>query len=253
MSDPTNVHHQFHFEIGQRKGLPMRFWFGVILLMLGVGFLLNVFHILPFGEFIGVYWPSLLMFVALVQLVTRSASFKWSAILFAVGALLQMEHLGWIDSIWSVFWPVVLIIIGLSMVFNLDRKKKVEIFTNPMTASGASSSNSDTLEQSSVFSSNNVRSSSRAFRGGHLSTVFGSMEVDLRDCEIDGTEATLDCEVIFGNTEIFVPPHWRVVVTGSPFLGNIDNRAQTLVDTGVIGPTLVIRAQVVLSNLEIRV
>ncbi|MBS1562499.1 MAG: hypothetical protein JSS89_12905 [Bacteroidetes bacterium] len=124
MNEHQQFQHNVHIEFGNRRGLPFRFWMGILLVLLGTGFLLNVFDILPFGDLIGMYWPSVLMVVALIQLATRSASFTSAGILFTVGALLQANKLGWIDHFWSAFWPIVLIIIGISMLLNLNDKKK---------------------------------------------------------------------------------------------------------------------------------
>jgi len=251
MNEKQQFQHNIHVEFGKRNGMPFRFWAGILLVLLGTGFLLNVFHILPFGEYVGMYWPSLLMLVALIQLATRSSSFTGAGILFTVGALLQANKLGWIDHFWSAFWPIVLIIIGISMLLNLNDKKKVALFSDLRTASG-DEAGLHSLDQSSIFSNNEVRSSSRMFRGGSTNTIFGSMEIDLRDAEIDGQQALLDTNVIFGSTEIRVPPHWHVVTQGAPVLGNIENRANTGRDTNVVGPTLVIKSSVILGSLEIR-
>lgn len=251
MNENQQFQHNVRFEFGNRRGVPFRFWMGIMLVILGTGFLLNVFDILPFGDLIGTYWPSLLMIVALVQLATRSSSFTGAGILFTVGALLQANKLGWIDHFWSAFWPIVLIIVGISMLLNLNNKKKVELFRDQKTASG-DESGAHTIDQTSIFSGNETRSNSRAFQGGTLTTVFGSMEVDLRSAEINAQQADLDVRVIFGNTEIRVPPHWHVVTQGTPVLGNIENLANTDVDTNVIGPTLVIHSSVVFGNLEIK-
>lgn len=251
MNEHQQFQHNVHFEFGNRRGLPFRFWMGILLVLLGTGFLLNVFDIFPFGDLIGMYWPSLLMLVALIQLATRSASFTSAGILFTVGALLQANKLGWIDHFWSAFWPIVLIIIGVSMLLNLNNKKKVELFEDQRTASGDDPT-MHTLDQTSIFSSHELRSSSRTFRGGRTTTIFGNMEVDLRSAEIDGQSADLTVNVVFGSTEFRVPPHWHVITQGSPVLGNIENLANTDVDTNVLGPTLVVRTNVVFGNLEIR-
>lgn len=251
MNEQQQFQHHVNIEFGSRKGLPFRFWAGLLLVILGVGFLLNVFHVLPFGEYVGMYWPSALMIIAIIQIATRSASFTGAGILFTIGALLQMEHFGWIDSIWSAFWPIVLIIVGASMLFNLNRKKKVTVFGVDEHRSG-NEATGDTIDSTSVFSGNDVRSSSRSFRGGKTSTVFGSTDIDLRNAEISGQQAVLDCNIVFGSTDIRVPPHWHVITSGTPVLGNIDNRTHQDADTNVIGPTLVINTSIAFGSLDVK-
>lgn len=77
----------------------------------------------------------------------------------------------------------------------------------------------DTFERSVIFMSFNRRIMSRHFRYGKVSAVFGGFHIDFTAAEMDGDQAVLQIEAVFGGGEILIPPTWRVSVTAHEIAG----------------------------------
>jgi predicted membrane protein len=241
----------FEMHFGSRRGSTGgQLITGLLFVVVGAGLLLDTFNILEFWPFVHTWWPSALMIIALWKLASRSGSFLGSTILFAVGALLQLGKLDIIDGFWSAFWPIVLILIGVSLIVG---KKKYDRHTATSTSADGEGLpyEQDRLTSSAIFGGSSVRVTSQKFQGGEITATFGGLEIDLRGAEIDGTMAVLRSTAIFGGIELRVPPHWAVVVKGTPILGGIEDKTNRFRDTNVLGPTLVLDSTVILGGIEI--
>lgn len=253
MSDSSQFHHRFEVNVGQKSGPGFGFWFGIIMVIIGGGLLLDAFNVFEFGDVLSQWWPSLLMFVAVAQVATGSGSIVGSGILFTVGALLQLSKLGYLPGgFWSAFWPIVIILVGLSFIasrFRANRWKKKEQFTDPNFI-GTVNVEGSRIDRTAIFGSVDARVVSNDFTGGELTAVFGGIEIDLREANISGTSAHLDVTAIFGGVEIRVPPTWRVITKCTPVFGGIDDKSLNR-NLDANAPTLMVDATAVFGGVEI--
>jgi len=96
---------------------------------------------------------------------------------------------------------------------------------------------------------------SQDFQGGDITAIFGGVELDLTEANIQGTEATLAITAIFGGVEVRIPPTWQVAFRGAPIFGGIEDKTRT---ARVNDPTnsslkvLVITGAVIFGGLEIK-
>jgi len=80
-----------------------------------------------------------------------------------------------------------------------------------------------------VFSGVERRITTQDFHGTGCTAIFGGCKIDLRDAEIQGTEAVVNAYAIFGGTEIRVPEDWEIVNRGIAIFGGIsENRRHTI-------------------------
>lgn len=246
----ATFHSNVHVQFGKsRRGPGGGFWFGIALVVVGVGLLLDAFGLVEFGTVLSQWWPSILMFIAVAQLASGSGSVVGSAILFTIGALLQLGKLDYLPGgFWSAFWPIVLIIIGLSFISSRWKKKTIPISDKN---DGEINSQTDRIDKSAVFGGVEMRVHSQNFSGGELSAIFGGIECDLRDAAIATSPQVLHVTAIFGGVELRVPREWNVIVKGSPVLGGIDTKGlANPLDPNA--PTLLVESVVVLGGIEIR-
>lgn len=253
MSDSTQFHHRFEVNVGERRGPGFGFWFGIIMVIIGGGLLLDAFNVVEFGDVLSQWWPSLLMLVAVAQVATGSGSIVGSGILFTVGALLQLSKLGYLPGgFWSAFWPIVIILIGLSFIasrFRANRWKKKEQFTDPNFI-GTVNVEGSRIDRTAIFTGIDARVVSDDFTGGELTAIFGGIEVDLREASIAGPTARLDVTAVFGGIEIRVPTNWRVITNGTPVFGGIDDKSLNR-NLDANAPTLIVDATAVFGGVEI--
>lgn len=254
MSDQqTQFQQHFEMKIGQNRGPGLGFWFGIAMVIIGGGLLLEAFGIVEFGSILHQWWPSLLMLVAVAQLATGSGSIVGGGILFTIGALLQLSKLEYLPGgFWSAFWPIMIILIGLSFIssrMRQNRWKKKEPFDDPNFI-GTVNVEGSRVDKTAVFGGVEARVTSKDFTGGQLTAVFGGIEIDLREANMASNMAQINVTAIFGGIELHVPPHWRVITKGTPIFGGIDDKSLSR-NLDASSPTLVVDFTVAFGGIEI--
>ena len=86
-------------------------------------------------------------------------------------------------------------------------------------------------------------------------SVFGGVEVDFLSADIEGQEAVIYVEAIFGGIELRVPERWKVVFQGqSIFGGYSDETRPPLPDTPGSAPrkTLILQGKAVFGGINVK-
>jgi predicted membrane protein len=99
------------------------------------------------------------------------------------------------------------------------------------------------------------RVTTQDFQGGSINAVFGGVEVDLTDANMQADEATLEINAIFAGVEIRVPETWQVAFRGTPIFGGIADktlRRGSLRPTVVPTRVLVLTGAVIFGGVEIK-
>lgn len=165
------------------------------------------------------FWPLLLVLAGAANLSRRENRF-WGIILIIAGVVFQLNQLGLAHFGWSVLWPVLLICIGVMIMWgSLEAKKD-----NP--SAPVSGDPRNTLNETVVFGGIEQRVTTKNFQGGQITAVFGGIELDFRESNMDADDATLEVNAIFGGAEIRVPYSWRVAYRGTPLFGGITDKSE---------------------------
>ena len=236
----------------KRGGLFMsgRYFFGIILILLGLGFLLDQTGYINFGDIISLYWPVFIILVGLTGLFDRKSSKLGNLIVIAVGVLLQLSRLDYITiDVFQLFFPIVLILIGINIIFSKGVKKH-KASVEPEKWSKNNVSLEDTVDLFVIFSGIDTMNQSLAFKGGKLSAIFGGIDLDLRGASLNNNEAFLDVSALFGGVDIKVPDNWRVEMTGTPIFGGWENNTRPNTDQGA--PVLKIRGTAIFGGIDVK-
>lgn len=110
----------------------------------------------------------------------------------------------------------------------------------------------DTFDRSVIFMSFNRRITSRRFRYGKISAVFGGFHIDFTGADMEGNQAVLQIEAVFGGGEIRVPPTWRVSITGHEVAGAIVDETTALPDAAAPAKLLIIHGTTVFGGVVIK-
>lgn len=189
---------------------------GFLLIVLGGLFLLDTLDFLNFGRFIGEWWPLILIIIGLSKF--RGGRQPGGGILLVIGIVFLSATLGIInwDRIWR-FWPLVLIAIGLQIVFRgrsgLGRKS---MYGHEVK--------DDYFNLSGIFGGGDHRIISDKLTGGEATVLFGGLDIDLTDSQLEPDECTFSFTAIFGGIELRVPDDWRVITSGTPIFGGLTNK-----------------------------
>jgi predicted membrane protein len=221
---------------------------GVLLTLFGVALLLDHLGIISFDR-LWRFWPLVLIFAGAVNFRSPERRF-WGIILLFAGVILQFNQLGLSHFGWGDFWPFLLIGAGLLLMWNaLDaRKRRAEV-------SPAGSDPRTTLNEAVVFGGLERRMTSQDFQGGDVTAIFGGVELDLTEANMQANEAILAITAIFGGVEVRVPSSWQVAYRGSPIFGGVEDKTRTARVDDPANPnpkTLVITGAVIFGGLEIK-
>jgi predicted membrane protein len=249
----NDIQRTIHQRI-QQGARPPGMLAGIVLIALGTLFLLDHMGIVEAGRLFR-FWPLIIVLVGLVKFL-NARSRVGGAITVVIGVLLQLSQLGYMHLTWGTLWPVILIAAGLAMIWSRFEMPK---FTTPTGTAGMGSvsgaSSYDTLNEYSLFGGIERRMHTNSFRGGSIVAVFGGVEVDFRSAEIEGEEAVVYVEAVFGGIELKVPERWKVVFQGqSIFGGYSDETRPPLADALGTAPRkmLTLRGKAVFGGINVK-
>lgn len=234
-SSMDNDRYESRFRRGRYRSPAAGVILGGIVVAIGLLLLLGNMHIIRIRD-LWEYWPLILVAFGIARIVeSRTPSSTVSGGLVAiVGALLFLDSLNLFVFDFRVLWPVVVIAFGVSMLWRaVDRNR---------FAVGSSSSTDPSFSYIAIFSGGKRRIDSGEFHGGDVLAIFGGYTLDLRGASMQGDQAVVDINAMFGGVEIKVPETWTVVVKAMGIFGGIDDKtippapsapAHRLVLTGV--------------------
>lgn len=217
-----------------------RTWIGIIIIVIGLGLLLEQTQIISITDVLAHWWPLILIIIGFIQLFTKSHGSLYIAPLFIiVGILLLLHELSDI-SVLSYLWPIIIIYIGLIIILDRRKHDKANIDKN------------NVLDSISLFSGADIKSQSNPFQGGSILTVFGGAEVDLRHAVIIDEEITIEITSIFGGVSLKVPESAYVEISGIPIFGGWENKTQTNRVEDSNQPIIHLKCVTIFGGVEVR-
>ncbi len=185
--------------------------------------------------------PFLAMFLGIIIVIRRSNNI-FGYILLIVGALFVcLRVLNIPYDFPRVFWSIVLISVGVTILFQNKHHSRhafkhhhwhdSEKWKNHENWFVKSEYSSDEIDEINVFGGCERRFTSRNFKGGKITAIFGGAVYDMRDCELAEGVNVLDIVNIFGGTKLIIPSHWKVnIEVASIFGGFSDKRTNIVID-----------------------
>jgi len=167
---------------------------GLIFIVVGFLFLLDnygvLFFDLPYFKFHAEY---ILIALGIFFLATDRSKVV-GTILVAIGVF----------SLFPSIWPLILVGLG---VFILMRKEGQSFLFNEKKIDLESA---DFIDDVSIFGGGHKSFTSKNFRGGKLTAIFGGGEMNFGHCNLAEGNNILDIFTIFGGYEIRVPADWNI-------------------------------------------
>jgi predicted membrane protein len=216
---------------------------GLIIIAIGVILLLDQEGIVRAWD-VWRFWPLAVIVHGLVLMFRREELPErlWGVVEVLFGIVFQLDYLGYRHFRFSHTWPLLVIGAGLWVMFAAFR-----------TGQSATKWSHLDFHRVDVFGGGKVRVTSKNFRGGRWIAVFGGSQVDLTEADLEGNEATLEINAVFGGGEIIVPQNWEVVVRGlALFGGHNDETRRPLPEPAVPRKLLLITGAWVFGGFNIK-
>lgn len=207
---------------------------GVILVGLGALFLLGNLHIIHSVDWIA-YWPVILIAIGLVQLVDAEHSHRrvGGVICLVLGGLFLGDNLGYLD-FGQWIWPLILIGAGVMMLLNRTGwapqfwqggRYRVGGTFRAGGAGGYSSRpyGPNLVNEFAIFGGSKRVVTNPDFQGGHVSCIFGGVNLDLTAAGMVGNTAVLDISTLWGGVTVRIPASWNVEVRGIGIFGGFSD------------------------------
>jgi hypothetical protein len=225
----------------RRSILSPQLVFGLVFIVAGALFTLDNLGLAD-AERYWRWWPTALILVGLAKLwqaQTGVGNPVAGVFFLLVGSWFQLHTLGLIDrDLWN-FWPLLLVFIGVMIVYQGLRGRKVR----------ASAQSDAILGGVAILGGWKRSTNAKTFRGGELTAIMGGCEVDLRHAEING-EAVIEVFAMWGGIEIRVPEDWTVINRVTPIMGGVEDGTRP--PHGATPHRLTISGVVIMGGIEVK-
>ena len=192
-------------------------YFGLLLLLLGAGFLVDNLGLIDIGDVLADWWPTY-VFVAggLIYYLTKLTvnSLIFGGTLMLVGAIWQLSNLGIIKAdVGGLIWPFFIVGLGILILYNSVVK--------PRTIEGLE------LAGTTVFGDNREDYAGKEYKGSTSTCVLGELEIDLRKANFTGDNIVVDTTSILGETNVRVPDNAKIINKVNVVLVSVTQKMQS--------------------------
>jgi predicted membrane protein len=233
--------------------MPWRLLFGLILFIIGLGFLLVQVNVIPdrsFMIFLSQWWPLIIVGTSLNQLIRRMERPWGSLIVFAVGVILLAYAQDRIPTMVVPFiGTIALLVLGMRLIL----PRQVQRFSSNEANgfSGLPVRYDHTTHDAVFFGGLHYRDESQQYQGGKSTVIFGDYELDLRGAALGQKGADLKVTALFGTVKIRIPEPMNLVLSGVPVLGSIENRTRPIAPVNDGRPVLRLKFVAIVGAVEI--
>lgn len=191
---------------------------GLLFITVGIVFILNRLDLIPYEiSHIIFSWQMLLIAIGTFNLINKR--YTPAIILITLGAIFMIPELIDINySMRRLFWPIALVVVGVVLI--LRRNKGFEHFS----ISRNNGDDIDFIDQSNIFGGSKMICTSKNFKGGRVTSIFGGSEINFQQTEISNKSATLDVFTMFGGSKLIVPQDWNVKIDVVSIFGAFNDK-----------------------------
>ena len=219
---------------------------GLLLVIIGVGYVGNVLNLWDFTIFFKGWWTMFIILPCIIRLVNHGFNISNFVGLMVGLFLLVMQQTG-IAILRNLMIPVIIIGIGLMIVF------KSKSFTNKRVIDPKTNGTFNVPSYTAVFTSKTVViKGSEVFNGASATSIFGGIELDLRNADIRD-DIVLDVDCVFAGMDIKLPSYVNVESNVSGVLVGTDVKRKNLdPEEGVRIPTVTLSGSCMFAGITVK-
>ena len=241
-----------------QKKLSNSFWVGAIVLAIGSFLLMDRMEVMDFPRWLFSPW-SLLIAIGIILGITKKFQGIGWLLLILIGGFFLLDRIpGFPWDFDEYRFPVIIIIVGLfilsSSVLGGARQKKREFWKNEYQGDEGfvvnDESGEDYFDIVTIFGGSKRKVFSKNFKGGEATCIFGGVEADLSQADIEGT-IVIDVVHIFGGMKLIVPANWELRSDAVVIFGGLEDKRMTP-QSYAGGKKLVIRGFMMFGGIDIK-
>jgi predicted membrane protein len=222
-----------------------QFIIGLLILGLGVLYMLQSFGVL-YARDITTYWPALIVIYGVSRIIQGDTAPQkvWGAFWAFVGTIWVLDKMDIIYFDFIDLWPLILVALGVSLIWGTSHRLRVAPGGGPVGDSGSA------VNAFAFLGGFKRANDSQDFRGGEVTAIMGSCEIDLRKASIREGEAVLTLVAIMGGIELWIPEDWAVTLQGVPILGGYED--ETHRPSADTRKRLIIKGYSIMGGVEVK-
>lgn len=211
------------------------------LVFIGLVILFSRMNLLPDFPHWVVSWKTFLIALGLIFVLLKN-KLGAGLIMISVGVFFLLPDIFYLPNFKRNFWPLILVAVGIAIMF------KHFFNAEPRTIE---SDSMDYINDLAMFGGGEKSITSKNFKGGKVSAVFGGSELDFHGCELATGTNIIDIFAIFGGTNLKVPANWNVKTDVTAIFGGFSDKRRTYPDEIDESKTLVIKGFVLFGGGEL--
>ena len=217
---------------------------GLIMVIVGIGYVGNVLNIWEFTLFFKGWWTMFLILPCIIGLVNHGFNMSNFVGLIVGVFLLVMQQTG-IQVLRNLMVPVILIGLGMMVIFKTKSFNTKRVIDSNVTGSFYIPT------YTAVFSSKTVViKGGEIFKGASATSVFGGIELDLRNASVQD-DIVIDVDTVFAGMDIKLPYNVNVISNVSTVFAGVDvKHKNNAVDEGI--PSVTLTGSCVFAGITIR-
>ena len=218
-------------------------WAGIALVIVGLAFLTDNLHFLPFH--IPHYFFSWEMLFIVMGAAMLATGRRGGFVFLLIGAFFLIPEIsGWPRLYVRDWWPLILVVIGISMIV---KRRRIDSRDSSDLPEGSD------FDVVSILSGQERVVDSDSFEGGKVTAIFGGAEIDLTKTKLGSDPAVIDIFVMCGGSTLTVPHDWKVQVDVTCLLGGFsDSRRDSSVESVDPNKLLILKGLILFGGGEIK-
>ena len=224
-----------------------RIWLGAGIILIGFLVLLNNLGIgqYHFHEYL-FRWEVLLIALGLFFIMSDRHK-STGILLLVIGTIFYLRDILNLDfSFWEVLFPGLLILIGVMIIFRH--------YINRNTDTSNLIKDDDMLDELAIFGGGDRVVTSKQFRGGKVTAIFGGLNYDLMQSSLAPGRQYIDVFFLFGGMKIIAPEEWDIKIRVFSIFGGFGEKQRYLKprSDSEQKPQLTIKGTVIFGGGEIK-
>ncbi len=212
---------------------------GLAFILIGIGFAGQAFSMWDFNLFFEGWWTLFIIVPCAIGIIQKGPN-AGNIIGLTIGILFLLmarDIVRW-STIGDLIVPLILVVIGLGFIFRnnhghyhkYNSDEFCDFTDNGTTYTAGSFGGTEEKgtphmkEISAIFGGRKVTYQNEEFTGANINSIFGGVELNLRNAYMNG-HIDLQITCVFGGVDILVPDNVRIELNSVPIFGGVSNKA----------------------------